>query len=371
MTNDVKRALVVIDVQNDYFNEKLPIEFPPAETSLTNIGKAMDEAALAGIPVVVVQNILPEGSPIMAKGSHGAELHPAIGSRPRDHFLTKNLPSAFADTGLADWLNGRSIDAITIVGYMTHNCDFSTVTHAMHIGLKVELLSDATGSVPYENRAGSATAEEIHRVMTVVMQSRFAAVMSTQEWITAINSGAEPERDNIYASNLRARKWINEGGDIIDLLPMGEADINAIKCWPPYSGVFEQMDYALRENGWLDEAGSLSNVRMYVCKTGETLAGFCMLFEDGMNGAEFRIAIHPQFTGRGLGKKITLAILHESFKRLALKNLHLVVRKTNAPARRLYNSVGFKEVGETFLNIQGQPVDFIKMKISNNERWRG
>lgn len=60
-------------------------------------------------------------------------------------------------------------------------------------------------SVPYNNRAGSATAEEIHRVMTVVMQSRFASVMTTDEWLNAIAGGAAPERDSIYASNQRAR----------------------------------------------------------------------------------------------------------------------------------------------------------------------
>jgi nicotinamidase-related amidase len=200
-----KRALIVIDVQNDYIGGNLPIEYPPVELSLANIGRAMDGAKSAGIPVVVVQNILPEGAPFMARGTPGAELHPVVASRGYDHFIEKGMPSAFTATGLEGWLRGRGIDTLAIAGYMTHNCDLSTALQGMHLGFGVELLSDATGSLPYANRAGSATAEEIHRVMTVVVQARFAAVLTTDEWLAAIAGGTPPERDTIFASNRRAR----------------------------------------------------------------------------------------------------------------------------------------------------------------------
>jgi len=77
--------------------------------------------------------------------------------------------------------------------------------HAFHSSFAVEFISDASGSVPYKNRAGSATAEEIHRVISVVLQSRFAAVMSTDEWIEMLQNGSTPERDSIFLSNRRAR----------------------------------------------------------------------------------------------------------------------------------------------------------------------
>lgn len=199
------RALIVIDVQNDYVGGNLPIEYPPVEVSLANIGRAMDAARGTAIPVVVVQNINPEGMPVMAKGTPGAELHASIVERGWDHYVQKDLPSAFAGTGLAEWLRTKGITTVTITGYMTHNCDLSTAVQGLHDGFTVELLSDATGSLPYANRAGSASAEEIHRVMTVVLNSRFATVMTTDEWLHAVAGGTLPERDGIFASNLRAR----------------------------------------------------------------------------------------------------------------------------------------------------------------------
>ena len=165
----------------------------------------MDAARAAGVPVVVVQNFAPADSPLFARGSVGAELHPVVASRARDHYVEKSLPSAFAGTDLKAWLAGRGIDTIAVAGFMTHNCDASTVFEATHASLAVEFLADATGAVPYANDAGSASAEDIHRVFSVVMHSRFAAVASTDAWLAAVEAGVPLARDTIYASNQRAR----------------------------------------------------------------------------------------------------------------------------------------------------------------------
>lgn len=202
----MRRALIVIDVQNEYFTGGLPIEHPDPRMSVANIGKAMDAARAAGIPVIVVQNHAANpNAPLFVKGTPAWELHEVVRDRPRDHYLVKSLPSAFTGTDLSSWLETHGIDTLVVTGYMTHNCDHSTVNHAVHMGLQVEFLSDATGAVPYENRAGSATAEEIHRVFSVVMQSRFAAVMTTDEWIEAVETGSEPVRETIFSSNRKAR----------------------------------------------------------------------------------------------------------------------------------------------------------------------
>lgn len=201
-----KRALLVIDVQNEYFTGKLRIEFPPVEHSLKNITQAMDAARAAGVPVIVVQHDTPETAPIFAKGSNGWQLHPEIAARTVEHTIHKTKASAFTGTDLADWLTNHGIDTLTIVGYMTHNCDAATIMHASHSGLKVELLHDATGSLPYENAAGKASAEEIHRVFCTVFHSSFAAVTGTSQWIAAVNAGTPIEQDNIVMSNQRAVK---------------------------------------------------------------------------------------------------------------------------------------------------------------------
>jgi len=203
MSHQPKRALLVIDVQNEYDSGGLPIDFPPRASSLPAIGRAIDAATAAGIPVVVIQHTSSAGSPVFDKGSDGWQLHPVVTSRPYDHYIEKTLPSSFTGTDLAAWLAERQIDTLTVAGYMTQVCDDSTTREAMHRGLAVEVLSDATGAIPLANSAGAASAEEVHRVSLVVMQSLFAAVLPTDDWIALLGSGGVAERDNLVASRQR------------------------------------------------------------------------------------------------------------------------------------------------------------------------
>ncbi|RTQ31061.1 cysteine hydrolase [Variovorax gossypii] len=206
-TTTPRRALVVIDVQNEYFEGGgLPIEYPPILDTLPNVTKAMDAARAAGTPVVVVRHHAPKGAPVFQADTHNGQLHPEIAKRPHDHLVTKSFPSVFTGTDFADWIARNQIDTLSVAGYMTQNCDASTVFEAMHRGLSVEFLSDASGALPYENAAGKVTAEEIHRVFSVVFHSNFAAVTTTDAWISAMREGQVIPKDNVVLSNRRARK---------------------------------------------------------------------------------------------------------------------------------------------------------------------
>ena len=205
MAQAPKRALLVIDVQNEYVTGNLKIEYPPLDVSLPNIVRAMDAAKAAGIPIVMVQQFFPAGFPVFARDSEGARLHASVAGKHWDHLVEKELASVLTpDTGLAAWLTKHGIDTVTVVGYMTHNCDDSTVRMLQHAGWKAELLHDAAGSLPYRNAVGEASAEEIHRVFTVVAHTAFAAVVSTDAWIAAVAAGEALEMDNVFFSNQRA-----------------------------------------------------------------------------------------------------------------------------------------------------------------------
>lgn len=204
MSSQPRRALVVIDVQQEYFTGELLIEHPPREQSILAVGRAMDAATAAGIPVVVVQHTTPPGAPVFAEQSPTWQLHPEVARRPRDHHFEKQAASAFQGTDFAAWLAAHDIGTLTLAGYMTHNCDAATVYGASERGLAVEVLSDATGALPYQNGAGAVTAEEIHRAFLVVFHSNFAAVLTTDQWIAALGSGQLPERGDVLASNRAA-----------------------------------------------------------------------------------------------------------------------------------------------------------------------
>ena len=99
---------------------------------------------------------------------------PRSAKRGHDHLIEKNLPSSFTNTDLHGWLTSMDIDSVVICGYMTHMCCDTTARQAMHLGLGVEFLSDATGTLSISNQAGTVTAEELQRATLVTQAARFS-----------------------------------------------------------------------------------------------------------------------------------------------------------------------------------------------------
>jgi nicotinamidase-related amidase len=181
----VKRALIVIDVQNEYFTGKFPVIYP--HESLKKITDAIDIANFKGIPVVAVQHTDISGSlGACIKGTNGWLLHDEIVKRRYNHLIEKNYPGSFTGTDLEEWLRDNGVDTVTISGYMTHICCDTTARQAFHLGYKVEFLSDATGTLSISNEGGSATGEELQRTVLVSQAMLFSKVLTTSNWIESL-----------------------------------------------------------------------------------------------------------------------------------------------------------------------------------------
>ena len=179
------RALLVIDVQREYFDGALPITHPAGH--LEKILEVMDAAAAAKMPTAVIRHHQadPE-SPIFRLNSDMWQLHPQVEQRPRDILIDKQLPGSFTNTSLDDWLRQIDAETITIVGYMTHMCCDTTARQASHRGYQVEFLRDATGTLTVENEAGAATAEELQNATLVAQQMFISEVITTDAWLQRI-----------------------------------------------------------------------------------------------------------------------------------------------------------------------------------------
>lgn len=153
---------------------------------------------------------------------------------------------------------------------------------------------------------------------------------------------------------------------MITLRPLLSEDIPVIKSWPPYPQEFSELDYSLRDGGWLDEYYKKAGTTIYVAEDHGRITGFSLISQDKVDSMEFRIALHPDMLGKGMGKTITHLTLRQGFSDPDFSTLHLIVRKSNPRARKLYETVGFKNSGECTLLIKGKSVDFFTMVIEKN-----
>jgi nicotinamidase-related amidase len=183
----MKRALLVIDVQNEYFNGKLPITYP--ENSFQNIIRAMDSANKTGIPIILIQHTNPgEDAVTFKKGTDECDIHDEISKRDHQIIIEKNLPGSFTGTELESCLRKNSVDTLVICGYMSQMCCDTTARQAMHLGFEVEFLSDATGTLDITNSAGEISAQELHKAILVTQNMKFSEVKTTDEWIKTLEN---------------------------------------------------------------------------------------------------------------------------------------------------------------------------------------
>ena len=201
-SNSPRRALILVDVQQEYFSGPLEIQYPAHSDSLPMITAAIDAAAAAGIPIAVIQHSAGDDAPVFNPTTVGFTLHPEIASRqsPEWKSAVKQFGTVFAGTDVLEWLREHEIDTITLVGYMTNNCILASAAESETHGLAAEVLSDATGSIHIANAAGVADAKIVHTTLMALLNSNFAAVATTETWADAVADGSALAKDDLGSS---------------------------------------------------------------------------------------------------------------------------------------------------------------------------
>jgi nicotinamidase-related amidase len=205
-----RRALILIDVQQQYFSGPLEIQYPPHQESLPMITKAVDAATAAGIPVAVIQHSAGEGAPVFAPGTAEFELHPEIERRRTGEWksLVKQYGSVYAGTELAEWLRKHDVDTVTLAGYMTNNCVLATAVEAEFLGFTTEVLSDATGAINLANDAGFADAKTVHTTLLALLNSNWAAVADTETWTHVLGAGQALNKSDLGSSAIAGSELV-------------------------------------------------------------------------------------------------------------------------------------------------------------------
>lgn len=143
-----EKALIVIDVQNDYFpGGKLPLW--NADETLGHIVNAISDAGKQGIDVILVKHIADKskGSGFFIPGTTGADIHPDIlKAAPDAPVVVKHRADAFNGTNLNAVLDKSGIEEILICGMQTQNCVGLSAISKNATPYKPAILSDCCTS---------------------------------------------------------------------------------------------------------------------------------------------------------------------------------------------------------------------------------
>ncbi|MGC5704082.1 cysteine hydrolase [Pseudomonas sp. NFXW11] len=180
-----KQALIVIDIQNDYFaNGKWPLV--GVEAAADNAARLIQAFRQQGRPVVHVRHeFTSDSAPFFTPGSEGAQLHAKVLNRAEEPVVLKHFVNSFRDTNLQSILEELQVDELVLVGNMSHMCVEGTARAAADLGYGVQVINDACATLDLEFKGQRVPAAQVHNAVMAALAFAYAQVLSTEEFLAA------------------------------------------------------------------------------------------------------------------------------------------------------------------------------------------
>jgi nicotinamidase-related amidase len=176
-------ALLIIDIQNDYFDGGAN-PLVDSEKACINARLILDAFREDGMPVIFVQHISNRpDSTFFLPCTPGVEIHRVLTPLDNEMVITKNYPNSFKNTDLLEYLRANEIHNLIICGMMTHLCIDSTVRAAKDLGFNCTLIGDACATKNLEINGQLVIAEVIQNSFFAALNGFYAMVIKAEEYL--------------------------------------------------------------------------------------------------------------------------------------------------------------------------------------------
>lgn len=171
-------ALLLIDIQNDYFPGGKMELAGSLEASL----RAREILAFfreKAWPIVHIQHVAARpGATFFLPNTEGVKIHQNVEPLPGEVVFQKNYPNSFRDTPLLDHFREKEVDQVVVCGMMTHMCVDATVRAAFDYGLEVTVVHDAcaTKALPFGDQ--TIPSQQVNGAFLAALGFIYARVVS-------------------------------------------------------------------------------------------------------------------------------------------------------------------------------------------------
>jgi len=172
-------ALIIIDVQNDYFEGG---NWPVFEMqkAADNAAKLLENARSSNETIIHIRHEIPsDQAPFFRPGTVGAEIHTSVKLNDGEPVILKDRPNSFQGTSLQVELKSADVSNVIICGAMSQMCVDATARAAADFGYSVTVVEDACGAKEQEFNGIIVSAPEVHAAFMAPLAMSYATVVST------------------------------------------------------------------------------------------------------------------------------------------------------------------------------------------------
>ena len=179
----MKEALLIIDVQNDYFkNGKM--ELKNSEEALENIKLVLNKFRENNKEIIFIKHISNrEGAAFFLPDTDGVNIHTEITPLNNEKIIEKSYPNSFRETELLEYLKIKNIETLVITGMMTQMCIDSTTRAAKDFDYECIVLGDTCATRDFIFEDNLVKAEDVQKSFLTALSYYYAKVMITKEYM--------------------------------------------------------------------------------------------------------------------------------------------------------------------------------------------
>ncbi|MGE4265964.1 MAG: cysteine hydrolase family protein [Deferribacterales bacterium] len=177
----MKQALLVIDIQNDYFSGG-SMELTGAEAAAGKAAEVIKKFRERKLPVIFIQHIAarPEAG-FFLPDTEGVRINRRVQPIDGEKIVVKHSPNSFIETGLKEYLDSMGITDLTIIGMMTHMCIDATTRAAKDLGYITTVVGDACATRDLVIDGATVKAEEIQKSFLAALNYFYSTVKTSDE----------------------------------------------------------------------------------------------------------------------------------------------------------------------------------------------
>ena len=180
------KALLIIDIQNDYFQGG-KMELEGSEPASLRAGELIAAFRKRRMPVIHIQHISTRpGATFVLPDTDGVKIHDNVTPGPNETLIKKHFPNAFRETTLLDHLQNTGIRELVIAGMMTHMCVDATTRAAADLGFTCSLAHDACATRALAFGDTKVPADHVHGSFLAALNGTYAAVKPASQLVTGL-----------------------------------------------------------------------------------------------------------------------------------------------------------------------------------------
>lgn len=174
-------ALILIDIQNDYFSGGR-MELVGSTEAAAAAARLLAAFRQARWPVFHIQHASTRpGSTFFLPNTPGIEINHAVTPLANELVVIKHYPNSFRETNLFDHLKSVNIKQLLICGMMTSMCVDATVRAAFDLGFTCIVAHDACATRDLEFNGITVSAAQVHASFMAALGAVYAQLKTADE----------------------------------------------------------------------------------------------------------------------------------------------------------------------------------------------